>query len=145
MTTFKTARELAARPDEVYATIADPTRLAKWWGPSGFTNAFEVCEVVPGGRWVFTMHGPDGASYHNDSTFDAVVPGREVIIRHRSPPAFRLTIGLSPSVAGTLVRWEQAFDDPAVAAAVRHIVEPANEQNLDRLAAEVAAGLAREA
>jgi hypothetical protein len=25
------------------------------------------------------------------------------------------------------------FEDPAVAARIRHIVEPANEQNLDRL------------
>jgi hypothetical protein len=32
------------------------------------------------------------------------------------------------------------FDNPEVAAAVRHIVEPANEQNLARLAAEVATG-----
>jgi hypothetical protein len=39
-----------------------------------------------------------------------------------------------------LVEWVQAFDSPEVAAAVRHIVEPANEQNLDRLTAEVLAG-----
>ena len=33
--------------------------------------------------------------------------------------------------------WTQVFDDPAVAKTVRPIVEPANEQNLDRLAAAV--------
>ncbi|WP_435016549.1 hypothetical protein TA3x_004118 [Tundrisphaera sp. TA3] len=35
--------------------------------------------------------------------------------------------------AGTLLTWDQAFVDDAVAQAIRHIVEPANEQNLDRL------------
>jgi hypothetical protein len=44
---------------------------------------------------------------------------------------------LEGTSAGTLVTWEQVFDDPAVANAIRHIVEPANEQNLDRLTAEV--------
>ncbi|WP_197970757.1 hypothetical protein [Denitratisoma oestradiolicum] len=45
--------------------------------------------------------------------------------------------GLSPFLA--LVRWEQAFADASVASAVRPIVVPANEQNLDRLSAEVRA------
>jgi hypothetical protein len=41
--------------------------------------------------------------------------------------------------ASTLLRGRQAFDDPAVATAFRHIIEPANEQNLDRLQAALAA------
>jgi hypothetical protein len=48
-------------------------------------------------------------------------------------------VELSPADGGTLVSWMQTFEDPAVAAAVRPIVEPANEQNLTRLAEEVAA------
>jgi hypothetical protein len=35
------------------------------------------------------------------------------------------------------VTWSQAFDNPEVAKRIEHIVVPANEQNLDRLAAEV--------
>ena len=38
---------------------------------------------------------------------------------------------------GTLVRWEQEFENPKVASGIEHIVVPANEQNLDRLSAEV--------
>ena len=34
----------------------------------------------------------------------------------------------------------QEFEDPAVAARIRHIVEPAHEQNLDRLVAALAGG-----
>lgn len=37
-------------------------------------------------------------------------------------------------VGGTRVDWTQVFDDGAFAQAMRQVVEPANEQNLDRLA-----------
>ncbi len=34
--------------------------------------------------------------------------------------------------------WSQAFDDLALAASIWHIIEPANEQNLNRLHAMLA-------
>lgn len=139
MTTFQTSREIAATPAAVFAAIAAPERLAKWWGPQGFSNSFEVCDFRPGGAWRFTMHGPDGTSYPNQSVFETIEDARKVVIQHACAPLFRLSIELLPSDTGTQVLWTQVFEDPAVAAAVRHIVEPANEQNLDRLAAEVAA------
>lgn len=138
MTTFSTSRQLAAAPAEVFAAISSGERLARWWGPAGFTNTFDVFEFRPGGDWRFVMHGPDGAHYRNESLFEEIEEGRRVVIRHLSAPRFRLAIELSAVDGGTLVSWAQTFDDPAVAAAVRPIVEPANEQNLDRLTAEVA-------
>ncbi len=140
MTTFQTSREIAASPAAVFAAFAYAPRLARWWGPDGFRNSFETCDFWPGGAWKFTMHGPDGANYPNESVFVAIEPDRQVVIDHVCQPLFRLTVDLVPSAAGTLVRWTQVFADAAVAAAVAHIVEPANEQNLARLAAEVAAG-----
>jgi len=138
MTVFRTSRQLPAAPGAVFAAIADPARLARWWGPAGFTNTFETFDFTPGGRWQFVMHGPDGKDYPNLSEFDAIEPDALVRIRHISAPHFVLTISLTAAAHGTLVSWEQAFADPQVAEAVRPIVEPANEQNLDRLAAEVA-------
>lgn len=60
MYTFSNSRVLTAAPEDVFAAMADPQRLARWWGPAGFCNEFEVCEFCEGGRWVFTMVGPDG-------------------------------------------------------------------------------------
>jgi uncharacterized protein YndB with AHSA1/START domain len=139
MTTFQTSRDIAASPAAVFAAFADPQRLARWWGPDGFRNSFDVCDFRPGGAWQFTMHGPDGANYPNESVFFAIEANRRVVIDHVCQPLFRLTVDLEPSASGTLVRWTQVFEDAAVAAAVAHIVEPANAQNLARLAAEVAA------
>lgn len=138
--TFRTSREIPASPEQVFAAISTPERLARWWGPAGFTNTFHTCEFKPGGRWVFDMHGPNGATYRNESVFSVVEPPTRVVIHHISEPKFALTIQLSPSPTGTgtLVAWAQAFENPEIARRVEAICVPANEENLDRLTAEVA-------
>jgi uncharacterized protein YndB with AHSA1/START domain len=50
MTTFTTTREIPASPAAVFAAFQDPARLARWWGPNGFTTTFETFEFRPGGR-----------------------------------------------------------------------------------------------
>jgi len=137
MTTFRTSRDIPARSDEVFAAFSDAERLARWWGPAGFTNTFHVCEFEPGGRWSFVMHGPDGGNHPNESVFESVEPGEKIVVRHESKPKYRLVITLRPSAGGTAVSWEQTFEDADVASRIEHIVVPANEQNLDRLSAEV--------
>lgn len=138
MTAFMTSREIPASVEQVFAAIGEPARLARWWGPAGFTNTFAICEFRPGGRWSFTMHGPDGKSYPNENLFAEIEPPRKVVVQHVSEPKFRLTIQLAASEGRTVVHWLQEFENPEVAARVASIVVPANEQNLDRLTAEVA-------
>lgn len=135
--TFHATRVLAATPSQVWAAFADPGRLARWWGPAGFTNVFEVFDFRPGGHWVFEMVAPDGTRHSNRSSFEALAPDARVCVRHESPPRFRLDIVLTAVGGGTRVDWTQTFDDLAVAEALAAVVEPANEQNLDRLAGVV--------
>jgi hypothetical protein len=84
------------------------------------------------------MHSPEGHDYPNESVFEEVEPAKKVVVRHLSGPQYRLTILLAPSPGGTVVSWSQDFDRADVASRIEHIVVPANEQNLDRLSAEVA-------
>jgi uncharacterized protein YndB with AHSA1/START domain len=137
MTTFNTSRNIPAPVEQVFAAISAPERLARWWGPAGFTNTVTVCEFKNGGLWTLTMHGPDGKNYPNEYIFAEVDSPGKVVVQHVGEPKFRLTIGLAPSAKGTVVSWSQAFENPEVASRIEHIVVPANEQNLDRLAAEV--------
>lgn len=137
MTTFNTSREIPAPVAQVFAAISTPQRLARWWGPAGFTNTFKLCEFKNGGRWSFVMHGPDGTDYANESVFAEIEAPHKVVVQHESEPRFRLSISLAASAKGTLLSWSQAFENAEVAARVEHIVVPANEQNLDRLTAEV--------
>ena len=136
--TFRTSREIAAQPSSVFAAFENSARLEVWWGPAGFTNTFKTCEFKPGGKWSFVMYGPNGKDYPNESVFRDIEPSKRIVIHHVSQPRYLLTVTLEPTDSGgTLVRWEQEFENPKVASGVEHIVVPANEQNLDRLAAEV--------
>ncbi|MBP9838683.1 MAG: SRPBCC domain-containing protein [Proteobacteria bacterium] len=120
-------------PNKVYAAFSDPLLLTGWWGPKDFKNTFEVFEFKTNGIWKFIMHGPDGHNYQNENLFIELIPAEKIAIRHISQPNFTLTVTLSPNDAGTQLVWAQEFDDPKFAESVRHIVEPSNEQNLDRL------------
>jgi uncharacterized protein YndB with AHSA1/START domain len=133
---FSTSREIAASPEDVFAAFADSDRLARWWGPAGFTNTFHTFEFVTGGRWIYTMHAPNGGNPENESVFELVEQNR-IVIRHTSQPLYRLTIDLQPTEKGTIVSWSQEFDDPEVAKRIEKIVVPANEQNLDKLVGEL--------
>jgi hypothetical protein len=137
MTTFNTSREIAATPDEIFAAFSDAVRLARWWGPNGFTNTFNIFEFKPGGRWSNTMHSPNGGSPLNESIFEVIQPPHKIVIRHLSLPLYRLTVEILPSKNGSTVSWSQEFDDAEVARRIEKVVGPANEQNLDWLCVEV--------
>ena len=51
-----------------------------------------------------------------------------------------MTITLTADGARTRVGWRQVFDTAAEKQRIEHYVTPANEQNLDRLVAEVLRG-----
>lgn len=138
--TFRSHRVMPVPPERVFEAFARPELLARWWGPADFTNTFEVFEFRPGGRWKFVMHGPDGVNYPNESVFLELEPASRLVIQHLSQPHFVLTVALTAHDGATSVDWVQAFEDAAVAARVRHIVEPANEQNLDRLESVLTGG-----
>jgi len=130
---LRTSRSLPYSPKEIYGVFASPDLLASWWGPEGFSSTFEIFEFVAGGRWKFVMHGPDGSNYSNESIFVALVPDARIVIRHDCPPYFTLAVELAPAGEGTLLTWEQVFEDSQTAQAVKRRVGSANEQNIDRL------------
>jgi uncharacterized protein YndB with AHSA1/START domain len=141
MSIFRTTRELPATPESVFAAIADPARLARWWGPDGFTNTFHTFEFRQGGKWLFTMHGPDGTDYPNESEFLEIVPNAMVRIKHVNLPHFELSVSLTASATGTLVTWVGVFENREFAETMRQFLETTNEQNLNRLTYEVSSGI----
>lgn len=138
--TLSTSRTLPHPPSAIYAAFASAPVLAAWWGPKGFSNTFEIFEFRPGGRWKFVMHSADGKDYSNESMFVALEPDAKVVIQHVAHPHYTLTVTLSAVDGGTRLTWDQAFKDHKTAQGLRHIVEPANEQNLDRLAQALEGG-----
>lgn len=131
---------LSASPSEVFAAMSDPDRVARWWGPEGFTNSIHQFDFFPGGKWILTMHGPDGRDFPNESRFTRIEADRLFEIEHLSGHHFMLTIELLPETGGTEVKWRQTFDTVEHYQRMAEFVASANEQNLERLAAEVQRG-----
>ena len=132
-TAVSTERLLSANPRKVFAAFEQPDRLARWWGPNGFTNAFERFEFKRGGRWVFVMHGPNGVNYPNESVFRKIQPDSKIVVEHIVKPWYRLTVTLTARGDKTHLASVQEFESTEVASKMRQLSETANEQNLDRL------------
>jgi uncharacterized protein YndB with AHSA1/START domain len=130
---ISTERVFSVLPQKVFAAFAQPEQLAQWWGPKDFTNTFEEFEFKPGGRWVFVMHGPNGANYPNESVFREIQPNTRIVIEHVVKPWYRLTVTLTERGDQTHLAWDQEFESPEVAAKFRPLSATTNEQNLDRL------------
>ncbi len=133
------SRLLAAPPDLVFQAYSDPKRLARWWGPNGFTNTFHEFNFHPNGTWRYDMRGPDGTIYPNKSVFEEVTPER-IVLRHLEPMHhFVMTMTLAAESGGhTRLTWRMTHDSPEECAKVRPFVPRCNEENLDRLEAELA-------
>lgn len=134
---LSTSRLIHAPRERVFAAFGDPTLLARWWGPEGFTNTFETFDLRPGGRWRFVMHGPDGKDYENESVFVSVDPPERVVFLHVSGHRFEMTITFERRGEETVVGWRQVFETAAERDRVATYAVAANEQNLDRLEAVV--------
>lgn len=76
---FDAPREL------VFRAFTDPERLGHWFGPDGFTTTTHEINVVPGGVWRFTMHGPDGVDYPNITKYVEISPFDRLVYVHGEP------------------------------------------------------------
>lgn len=134
-----TSRILNASPDEVFAAFRDPARLARWWGPAGFTNEFHQFDFRPGGRWHFVMIGPDQSRYALEKEFlEVIVPERIVYRNLQAGHQFRMTMTFEELAGRTELTWRMLFESNDEFLRVRDFVSQANEQNFDRLEAHLA-------
>ena len=134
-----TTRVLDAPRERVFRAFSEAEHLAQWWGPQGFTNTFQEFDLRAGASWRYVMHGPNGADYPNESVVVEVVKPERIVLEHVSGPRFRLTITLAPEAGKTRITWRMLFPSAADCDKVRGLAVPANEQNLDRLEARLAA------
>ncbi|MFZ2013930.1 MAG: SRPBCC domain-containing protein [Nocardioides sp.] len=67
--TLEHEREFEAVPEKIFGLLTEPARLAKWWGPHGFTTPQIRLELRVGGSYRFTMQTPDGEVFHLSGDF----------------------------------------------------------------------------
>ena len=133
-----TTRVFDAPRELVFKAWTDPDHLARWWGPQGFTNTFHEFDLRPGGVWRFVMHGPDGADYQNKSVFVEITKPARIVFDHVSGPRFQVTATFAEQAGRTEVTFRMLFETAAECDKVKAYAIQGNEQNFDRLEAELA-------
>lgn len=76
-------RTFDAPRDLVFSMWTDPTHVAAWWGPHGFTNPRVDIDLQPGGAYSIDMKGPDGQIYPDSTTVEDVVPNEKLVLMGR--------------------------------------------------------------
>lgn len=73
------ARTVDALPEQVFALWTDADRLARWWGPHGFTNPVCVADARPGGALRIHMRAPDGTVHPMTGVFRELAAPERIV------------------------------------------------------------------
>jgi uncharacterized protein YndB with AHSA1/START domain len=135
--TILSTRVIDAPREKVFAAYENIDSLARWWGPDGFSQTVECFDFRPGGDWKFMFHGPGGKDYPNHQVWREIEKPSRIVVEHVSNPHYVMTMTLEDLGGKTRLTWHQRFDSPKVRDGLAPVCVPANEQNFDRLEAEL--------
>lgn len=134
-----TTRIVNSPIDLAFKAWTDPNQLKNWWGPKGFTNTFNEFDLRPGGKWSFIMHGPDKGNYHNECEFIKIDKPNLIAWKRHSKPLFKVMATFEEvSSDKTKIVFKMIFDTVDECSKLKPYVVDKNEENFDRLEAELA-------
>ena len=95
--------------DRVWRAWTDPSELAQWWGPHGYTNPISEADARPDGSYRIVMHSPEGIDYPTTGRFLEVDPPNRLVFTDEAtdmPPDWQAALDAhTPSTpAGTELR-----------------------------------------
>lgn len=96
----------------VFKAWSDPTHLEHWYGPDGFITKTISMDFKVGGRWKFTMTGPDGTVFPNMVVYKEIVPVERLVHDHgdwEDHRLFEATITFTETDGGTLITMRSLF------------------------------------
>lgn len=79
-------RVLPAPRATVYRALSDPSELAKWWGPRGFSVPSVDFDPEPGRSYRIAMQPPDGEVFHLSGEFLELDPPARLTYTFRWDP-----------------------------------------------------------
>jgi uncharacterized protein YndB with AHSA1/START domain len=128
------SRVFNTSPEALFRAWTDPALLSQWWGPAGFTNTFYEFDPRPGGRWRFTMHGPEKGNYQNECVFLKIEKPHLIAWDRLSKPIFRVVAAFDETSDGnTKLVFRMQFATKEECDKVKPFAVEKNEENFDRL------------
>jgi uncharacterized protein YndB with AHSA1/START domain len=129
-----TARVFNIPRETAFRAWTEPEILQEWWGPKGFSNTFHEFDFRPGGKWIFTMQGPDMTNYPNESIFKKIKTPALISWDHVSGPYFTAEITFEEiSEKDTRVSFKMIFETPEECRKIKGFAVRKNEENFDKL------------
>lgn len=140
------------KPNEIYITRiynapvkmvwdawTDPEQVKQWWGPRGFTLTTHSKDLKPGGRWIYTLHGPDGVDYPNNTLYYEVETHRKLVYDHGAnetqPALFRVTVFFTELKGQTKMEMTMSLETSEAAEQIKKFIKQAGGNSTwDRLA-----------
>lgn len=133
------SRVIQTAQEKVFRAWTDPDILQKWWGPAGFTNTFYEFDLRPGGKWLFTMHGPEAGNYQNECEFLTIEEPSLIAWIRISNPVFRVVTTFEAlSANSTQLVFRMQFETKEECDKIRKFAPDKNEENFDKLEAILA-------
>lgn len=122
----------------VWEAWTDPKQVEKWWGPRGFTLTTKSKNLRPGGKWIYTMHGPDGTDYPNITTYHEVIKYEKLVYDHggndERDKLFTVTVTFREEKGKTTLSMTSTLPTPEEAKAMKQFIKNANGNSTwDRL------------
>jgi uncharacterized protein YndB with AHSA1/START domain len=134
-----TTRILNFPQELVFKAWSTPEHLKNWWGPKGFTNTFHEFDFREGGRWKFTMHGPERGNFENECEFIKIDKPNLIAWKRHSKPLFQiLTTFEAITENETKVVFKMLFETVEECQKLKQYVVDKNEENFDKLEIELA-------
>ena len=123
----------------VWDAWTDPEKVAKWWGPRGFTITTQHKDTRTGGSWNYIMHGPDGVDYVNKTKYLEVEKYSRLVYDHGGnddrAPLFRVTVEFTEVKGQTKMEMTMALATAEAAAETKKFIKKAGgDSTWDRLA-----------
>ena len=135
---LKITRIYDAPVKAVWDAWTDPQQVAQWWGPRGFTLTTHSKDLRSGGSWKYTMHGPNGVDYPNNTKYLEVEKYSRLVYDHGGnddqPPMFRVTVQFTDLKDKTKMDMTMALATPEAAEETRKFIKKAGgDSTWDRL------------
>lgn len=113
----------------IWEVWTDEKHVGHWWGPRGFTITTKSKNVTPGGKWIYTMHGPDGVDYPNITTYYEVEKYSKLVYDHganeHQEALFRVTVTFEEFKGKTVMDMTMALATPEAAKEIAKFIKAA--------------------
>ena len=75
--TIEVTREFAAEPEVVWNAWTKPEILDQWWAPQPYQNRTKSMDFREGGRWHYSMTGPEGDKHWALMDYKTISPKKQ--------------------------------------------------------------------